>query len=97
MSNHGIGFEGSRDEDVSRGSRLGIVENILKVALNGATMTEIKYKARLPQDLLDEIYLPYCLRDGFLGYQEKTNVYLTTEKGRQYLKRYDALKKALSS
>lgn len=93
----GIEIESNGEEKDSNRSRFGIIESGLKVSQYGATKIDIRNKARLPQDLLDEVYLPYCLANEFLEQNEKNDVYQMTEKGRQYLKRFDELRKLLRS
>jgi len=91
----GAGVQNSGEQGDSDLSCYGITESVLKASQNGATKFEIRSRTRLPRDLLDEVYLPYCLANEFLEHDEKSHVYHTTTKGKQFLKRYDTIKRHL--
>jgi len=69
--------------------RFDIFAHVLESARNGALKTNIMYSANLSFHL-NEKYLNVCLENGLI---EKTNEhYVTTKKGREYLKHYYTLR-----
>ena len=66
-------------------SRTEIISMILDSVTIGATKTKIMYKAYLSYAQLKE-YLSLLEKSGMLGYQEGTQIYKITEKGRKFLK-----------
>ena len=66
-------------------SRTDIVAMILQSAHNGVTKTKIMYKAYLSYTQLKE-YLSLLEESGMIVYEDGTQVYKITEKGRKFLK-----------
>ena len=65
-------------------SKEEIVANILKAAYNSATKTRIMHRCYMSYNLLRK-YLNYATVSGLLFYDHKSNEYLITTKGVQYL------------
>ncbi len=65
-----------------------IVANILKVAQNSATKTKIMRRSYMNYNLLQK-YLYYAASSGLLVYDHKSNEYLITSKGIQYLDHFE--------
>jgi len=71
---------------VKQRDRLRIIEDILTVALNGASKTQLVYGANLNFKRLGR-YLPDLAEKGLISVEESSPTrYLTTEKGRSFLK-----------
>ena len=69
-----------------------ISSDILKVALNGALKSHIVYKANI-NFKLGKTYLDNLMNSGLiLGPNNGSRVYLTTDKGREYIKHFEGLK-----
>ncbi|MGI9012311.1 MAG: winged helix-turn-helix domain-containing protein [Nitrososphaeraceae archaeon] len=75
-------------------SRTEIVGNILDAANGGATKTKIMYVAFLSYNQLNE-YLSILIENNLIEYLDGTNKFKTTEKGFNYLKMHDEIKKLL--
>ena len=58
-----------------------IIANILDIAKNGCSKTDILYGARLTYFQLVRTYLPLVLDRKLLSFNESKNTYKTTEKG----------------
>lgn len=65
-----------------------IVANILKVARNSATKTKIMRRSYMNYNLLQK-YLYYAASSGLLVYDHRSNEYLITSKGVQYLDHFE--------
>lgn len=65
-------------------SKEEIVANILKAAYNSATKTRIMHRCYISYNLLRK-YLNYATVSGLLFYDHRSNEYLITTKGVQYL------------
>ena len=65
-------------------SKEEIVANILKAAYNSATKTRIMHRCYISYNLLRK-YLNYATVSGLLFYDHRSNEYLITSKGVQYL------------
>lgn len=65
-----------------------IVANILKAARNSATKTRIMRRSYMSYNLLQK-YLYYAASSGLLVYDHRTNEYLITSKGIQYLNYFE--------
>lgn len=65
-------------------SKEEIVANILKAAYNSATKTRIMHRCYMSYNLLRK-YLNYATVSGLLFYDHRSNEYLITTKGVQYL------------
>jgi len=66
-------------------SRTEIISMILDSVTVGTTKTKIMYKAYLPYTQLKE-YLSLLEESGMIVYEDGTQVYKITEKGRKFLK-----------
>lgn len=71
-------------------SRTDIVAEILRASLDGANKTKIMYRAFLSYVQL-ESYLETLIMNGLLEYDQGSGIYLTSAKGKQFLKTFDAL------
>ena len=73
-------------------SRTGIVAQILEAANGGdgggATQAKIMYKAFIPYAQLKE-YLTVMVENGLLKYNEREQIYKTTEKSNRFLRLYN--------
>lgn len=68
-------------------SRTDIAADILGIAQGGAKKTRIMYSAFVSFPRL-KIYLKALIDGGLLEYVDLDNVYVTTEKGKHFLKMY---------
>ena len=76
-------------------SRTEIVGNILDAANEGGTTkTKIMYFAFLSYNQLKE-YLSILIENNLIEYLDGTQTYKTTEKGLNYLKMYNEIRKLL--
>jgi len=82
------------DDRDRRRSRMDIISSILESATNGAKKTRIMYKAALNFRQLQR-YLPLLIKRGLLKIAESNRgkLYKTTEKGLDFLKKYEELSK----
>ncbi|TLY04350.1 MAG: DUF4364 family protein, partial [Thaumarchaeota archaeon] len=69
-------------------SRTEIVAMILQSARSGSTKTKIMYKAYLSYTQLKE-YLRFLQDNDLIKYEEGTQLYRITAKGRHFLEAYD--------
>jgi predicted transcriptional regulator len=76
-------------------SRTEIVAMILQSARVGATKTKIMYKAYLSYTQLKE-YLKFLQDNNLIKYEEGTQVYRVTDKGRHFLHAYDEISDLVS-
>jgi len=77
-------------------SRTEIVAMILDSATTGATKTKIMYKAFLSYNQLKE-YLSYMTENDLIRYEEGTQLYRITDKGRKYIHVYTEIDEMVSS
>ena len=75
-------------------SRTEIVGNILDAANGGTTKTKIMYIAFLNYNQVHE-YLSILIENNLIEYLDGTQTYKTTEKGLNYLKMYNKIRKLL--
>ena len=75
-------------------SRTEIVSDILNSANGGATKSKIMYKAFLSYGQLKE-YLSVLIENNLIEYLDGTQIYKTTEKGLNFLKKYEELQELL--
>ncbi len=68
-------------------SRTEIVNMILQCARSGVTKTKIMYKAYLSYTQLKE-YLKFLQEKGLLKYEEGTQLYRITDRGKHFLRTY---------
>ena len=68
-------------------SKLQIIADILHIAGEGAKKTRIMYQANLSYDLLKR-YLTETLEAGLISIDKDAKLYVITEKGEAFLKRY---------
>ncbi|OLC36997.1 MAG: hypothetical protein AUH84_00195 [Thaumarchaeota archaeon 13_1_40CM_4_38_7] len=66
-------------------SRAEITAVILQSAAGGATKTRLMYKAFLSYAQIKE-YLRFLVENGFVKYEEGTQLYKVTPRGRQFLR-----------
>jgi predicted transcriptional regulator len=76
-------------------SRTDIVANMLQIAQGGAIKTKIMYRVFLSFPQLKE-YLELLTDSGLLEYSVEDRQYLTTEKGRHFLKLYKEVGQTLA-
>ena len=72
----------------NRRNNLDVTADILRTAHSGALKTRIVYQANLNFKIVKR-YLRELLEQGFIVFNEPH--YFTTDKGRSYLTRYEAL------
>jgi predicted transcriptional regulator len=72
-------------------SRLDITAEILAVANDGALKTRIMYVAYLSYGQVKE-YIATLIENGLLEFDAKQKVYKTTDRGREFLAKYNKLK-----
>lgn len=77
-------------------SRTEITAMILQAARTGATKTKIMYKAYLSYTQLKE-YLRFLQENNLVKYEEGTQLYRVTEKGRHFLHAYEEISDLVSS
>lgn len=77
-------------------SRTEIVAMILQSARNGTTKTKIMYKAFLSYTQLKE-YLGFLQENNLLKYEEGSQLYRVTDKGKHFLQAYDEISDLVSS
>ena len=77
-------------------SRTEIVTQILEATSQTATKTKIMYRAFLSHAQLKE-YLTALEFNGLINYDEKNQLYRTTDKGFRFLKLYYQIDKLTSS
>ena len=76
-------------------SRTEIVAMILDSVTAGATKTKIMYKAFLSYTQLKE-YLSYMAENDLIRYEEGTQLYRITDKGRKYIHVYTEIDEMVS-
>jgi predicted transcriptional regulator len=72
-------------------SRIEIIAAILEKAAQGAKKTQMMYGANLSFYQI-EGYISYMIKKGFLSFEKESRLYLTTGKGREFLKSYENIK-----
>jgi predicted transcriptional regulator len=77
-------------------SRTEIVGNILDSANGGATKTKIMYKAFLSYGQLKE-YLSILIENNLIEFLDGTQIFKTTEKGLNYLKKHNEMEELLQT
>ena len=77
-------------------SRTEIVGNILDSANGGATKTKIMYKAFLSYGQLKE-YLSILIENNLIEFLDGTQMFKTTEKGLNYLKKHNEMEELLQT
>ena len=77
-------------------SRTEIAAMILQSARIGATKTKIMYKAYLSYAQVKE-YLRFLQESSLIKYEEGTQIYKITEKGRHFLQAYDEISDLVST
>jgi predicted transcriptional regulator len=79
-----------------RRDRLYIIAEILKIAEDGSLKTQIMYKANLSFAQLND-YLSFLTRMELLKIhkEERKKIYRTTDKGEEYLDRYEEISNLL--
>ena len=77
-------------------SRAEIVAMMLDSVTAGATKTKIMYKAFLSYTQLKE-YLSYMAENDLIRYEEGTQLYKITDKGKKYMHVYTEIDEMVSS
>jgi len=77
-------------------SRTEIVAMMLDSVMVGATKTKIMYKAFLSYTQLKE-YLSYMAENDLIRYEEGTQLYRITDKGKKYMHVYTEIDEMVSS
>ena len=77
-------------------SRTEIVSNILDAANGGTTKTRIMYKAFLSYGQLKE-YLSILIENNLIEFLDGTQIFKTTEKGLNYLKKHNEMEELLQT
>ena len=77
-------------------SRTEIVGNILDSANGGATKTKIMYRAFLSYGQLKE-YLSILIENNLIEFLNGTQMFKTTEKGLNYLKKHNEMEELLQT
>jgi len=78
-----------------RRDKLEVIEDLLKAAdkPDGANKTHLVYESNLNFNRLN-VFLPYLLKNGLIE-SESENKYITTMKGREFLKQLHSMHKML--
>jgi predicted transcriptional regulator len=86
------------ENEHKRRDRLYIIAEILKIAREGSLKTQIMYKANLSFAQLNE-YLSFLTRMELIKIRKEENkkVYRITEKGEEYLERYEEISSLLTN
>jgi predicted transcriptional regulator len=79
-----------------RRNDLDICADILRISKAGAKKTHIVYKANLNFEIVKK-YLKRLIDNGFLSNQNNNRVYMTTERGSEFLEQYSRLTIPLGS
>jgi len=82
--------------DLKYRSRTEIVAMILQASRTGATKTKIMYKAYLSYTQVKE-YLKFLHDNNLIRYEEGSQIYRVTEKGRHFMQAYDEISDLVSS
>ncbi len=77
-------------------SRTEIVAMILQAAGTGVTKTKMMYKAYLSYTQVKE-YLKFLQQNNLIKYEEGTQLYRVTEKGRHFLHAYEEMTDLVSA
>src|SRR5690242_10806244 len=77
-------------------SRTEIISSILRSTGNGATKTQLMYRAYLSYSQVHE-YLRFLQERGLMSYEEGTHHYKVTKKGVQFLKAADRAESLVSA
>ncbi len=77
-------------------SRTEIAAMILQSARTGATKTKIMYRAYLSYTQVKE-YLRFLQESNLIKYEDGTQLYRVTEKGRHFLHAYDEISDLVST
>jgi len=77
-------------------NRIDIIAQVLDAASSPTTKTKMMYKAMLSYEQLKE-YLLMLLENGLIAYDTPIQRFTTTDKGFQFMKRYEDLSKLISA
>ena len=80
------------EKEQRRRDRLYIIAQILEISKSGCLKTQIMYRANLSFAQLNE-YLSFLTKTHLLilENENKKNIYVTSDKGTQYLKKYEEI------
>ena len=77
-------------------NRIDIIAQLLDAASSPATKTKMMYKAMLSYEQLKE-YLLMLSENDLIGYDKPSQRFTTTDKGFQFMKRYEDLSKLINA
>jgi predicted transcriptional regulator len=77
-------------------NRIDIIAQLLDAASSPATKTKMMYKAMLSYEQLKE-YLLMLSENELIGYDKPSQRFTTTDKGFQFMKRYEDLSKLINA
>jgi predicted transcriptional regulator len=75
-------------------NRIDIIAQLLDAASSPITKTKMMYKALLSYEQLKE-YLVMLTENGLIAYDKSTGRFTTTNKGYEFIKRYEDLSKLI--
>ena len=73
--------------------RIEIIADILRVVETSAKKTQIMYRANLSFKILQK-YLTNIVEESLVSYEDKTKIYVLTDKGRKFLILYKEYSKS---
>jgi predicted transcriptional regulator len=77
-------------------NRIDIIAQLLDAASSPTTKTKMMYKVMLSYEQLKEYLLMLTVND-LIGYDKPSQMFTTTDKGFQFMKRYEDLTKLISA
>jgi predicted transcriptional regulator len=77
-------------------NRIDIIAQLLDAASSPTTKTKMMYKAMLSYEQLKE-YLVMLAENNLIACDNPTQMFTTTDKGFQFMKRYEELSKLISA
>ena len=76
-------------------NRIDIIAQLLGAASSPTTKTKMMYKVMLSYEQLKD-YLLMLAENNLIAYEKPTQMFTTTDKGFQFMKRYEELNKLIS-
>jgi predicted transcriptional regulator len=77
-------------------NRIDIIAQLLDAASSPTTKTKMMYKAMLSYEQLKE-YLLMLAENNLIAYDKPSQMFTTTDKGFQFMRRYEDLSKLISA
>jgi predicted transcriptional regulator len=77
-------------------SRTEIISVILQATDSGASVTKVMYNSYLSYALTKK-YIKFLKENQMVTYEEKTQLYKTTEKGKRFMRMYGEINKLFNS